>query len=47
MQFAGGIVIAMIGWSLLNQKDSSTTKEKTDAANAAVHAITPAEIDSL
>ena len=47
MQFAGGIVIAMIGWSLLNQKDSSTTKEKTDAANAAVPAITPAEIDSL
>jgi len=47
MQLAGGIVIAMIGWSLLNQKDSSTTKEKTDAANAAVPAITPAEIDSL
>jgi multiple antibiotic resistance protein len=47
MQFAGGIVIAMIGWSLLNQKDSSTTLEKTDAAKAAVPAITPAEIDSL
>jgi multiple antibiotic resistance protein len=47
MQFAGGIVIAMIGWSLLNQKDSSTTHEKTDAAKAAVPAITPAEIDSL
>jgi multiple antibiotic resistance protein len=37
----------MIGWSLLNQKDSSTTHEKTDAAKAAVPAITPAEIDSL
>jgi len=47
MQLAGGIVIAMIGWSLLNQKDSSTTHEKTDAAKAAVPAITPAEIDSL
>jgi multiple antibiotic resistance protein len=47
MQFAGGIVIAMIGWSLLNQKDSSTTQEKTDAAQAAVPAITPAEINSL
>jgi multiple antibiotic resistance protein len=45
MQLAGGIVIAMIGWSLLNQKDSSTTHEKTDAAEAA--AVTPAEIDSL
>jgi multiple antibiotic resistance protein len=47
MQFAGGIVIAMIGWSLLNQEDSSTTQEKTEAANAAVPAITRAEIDSL
>jgi multiple antibiotic resistance protein len=47
MQFAGGIVIAMIGWSLLNQKDSSTTHEKTDAAEAAVPAITPGEINSL
>jgi multiple antibiotic resistance protein len=47
MQFAGGIVIAMIGWSLLNQKDSSTTQEKTEAASAAAPAITPAEINSL
>jgi multiple antibiotic resistance protein len=46
MQFAGGIVIAMIGWSLLNQKDSATSQEKTDAADA-VPAITRAEITSL
>jgi multiple antibiotic resistance protein len=47
MQFAGGIVIAMIGWSLLNQKDTALSHEKTDAANAAVPAITQAEINSL
>ena len=47
MQFAGGIVIAMIGWSLLNQKDSTPSREKTDAADAAIPAITPAEINSL
>jgi multiple antibiotic resistance protein len=47
LQFAGGIVIAMIGWSLLNQKGSTTSQEKTDAAQAAVPAITPAEIDRL
>jgi multiple antibiotic resistance protein len=47
MQFAGGIVIAMIGWSLLNQTDSTPSHEKTDAADAAVPAITPAEINSL
>ena len=46
MQFAGGIVIAMIGWSLLNQKDSTPSREKTDAADA-VAAITPAEINRL
>ena len=46
MQFAGGIVIAMIGWSLLNQKDSTPSQEKTDAADA-VPAITRAEIHSL
>ena len=45
VQLAGGIVIAMIGWSLLNQKDSSTSQEKTDAAEAA--AVTPAEINGL
>jgi multiple antibiotic resistance protein len=47
MQFAGGIVIAMIGWSLLNQTDSTPSHEKTDAADAAVPAITPAEINEL
>jgi multiple antibiotic resistance protein len=46
MQFAGGIVIAMIGWSLLNQNDSAPAQEKTDAADA-VPAITRAEINSL
>jgi multiple antibiotic resistance protein len=44
MQVSGGIVIAMIGWSLLNQKDSAPSREKTDAA---VPAVTPAEIDAL
>ena len=47
MQFAGGIVIAMIGWSLLNQKDSAISQEKTDAADAAVPATTRTEITSL
>jgi multiple antibiotic resistance protein len=44
MQVSGGIVIAMIGWSLLNQKDSAPSPEKTEAA---VPAVTTAEIDSL
>jgi len=44
MQVSGGIVIAMIGWSLLNQKDSAPSLEKTEAA---VPAVTKAEIDSL
>jgi multiple antibiotic resistance protein len=44
MQVSGGIVIAMIGWSLLNQKDSAPSQEKTDVA---VPAVTPAEIDAL
>jgi multiple antibiotic resistance protein len=44
MQVSGGIVIAMIGWSLLNQKDSTPNPEKTEAA---VPAVTQAEIDSL
>jgi multiple antibiotic resistance protein len=44
MQVSGGIVIAMIGWSLLNQKDSAPSQEKTEAA---VPAVTPAEIDAL
>ncbi len=44
VQLSGGIVIAMIGWSLLNQKDSAPSSEKT---NVAVPAITQYEIDSL
>ena len=39
MQVSGGIVIAMIGWSLLNQKDSAPAQDKTDAAAAAVPAL--------
>jgi multiple antibiotic resistance protein len=44
MQVSGGIVIAMIGWSLLNQKDSTPSPEKTEAAHPAV---TEPEINSL
>jgi multiple antibiotic resistance protein len=44
MQVSGGIVIAMIGWSLLNQKDSAPSQEKTDAA---IPAVTTAQIDAL
>ncbi|NYF89116.1 MarC family protein [Tunturiibacter empetritectus] len=44
VQVSGGIVIAMIAWSLLNQPDSTPNPEKTAAA---VPAVTPAEIDSL
>ncbi|MGH9597677.1 MAG: MarC family protein [Edaphobacter sp.] len=47
MQVSGGIVIAMIGWSLLNQKDSAHSQDKTDAADAAAPAISTAEISSL
>ncbi|HEX3966476.1 MAG TPA: MarC family protein [Edaphobacter sp.] len=47
MQVSGGIVIAMIGWSLLNQKDSAPSQDKTDAADAAAPAITRAEISGL
>ena len=47
MQVAGGIVLAMIGWSLLNQKDSGPGQDKTDAADAAAPAITKTEIASL
>jgi multiple antibiotic resistance protein len=47
MQVSGGIVIAMIGWSLLNQKDSTPSQEKTDAAEAAVPAVTGYEINRL
>lgn len=45
VQFAGGIVIAMIGWSLLNQKDTAPNPEKT--STSAVPAITPEEIREL
>jgi multiple antibiotic resistance protein len=45
MQFAGGIVLAMIGWSLLNQKNSATSEEKTQSA--AAPAVTQEEIYSL
>jgi multiple antibiotic resistance protein len=45
VQFSGGIVIAMIAWDLLNQKESSAPNpEKTEAA---LPAVTPAEIYSL
>jgi multiple antibiotic resistance protein len=47
MQVSGGIVIAMIGWSLLNQEDSAPSQDKTDAADAAAPAITKSEINSL
>jgi multiple antibiotic resistance protein len=47
MQVSGGIVIAMIGWGLLNQKDSAPSQDKTDAADAAAPAITKSEINSL
>jgi multiple antibiotic resistance protein len=45
MQVSGGIVIAMIGWSLLNQKDSAPNPEKTSVA--AVPAVTKSEIAEL
>jgi multiple antibiotic resistance protein len=44
MQVSGGIIIAMIGWSLLNQQDSHPSPEKTAAAQPAV---TEPEIRSL
>jgi multiple antibiotic resistance protein len=44
MQVSGGIVIAMIGWGLLNQKDSAPSVEKTEAAEPAVTAY---QIDTL
>jgi multiple antibiotic resistance protein len=45
MQVSGGIVIAMIGWSMLNQKDTQPNPEKTQAAGAP--AETKAEIEHL
>jgi multiple antibiotic resistance protein len=44
VQLSGGIVIAAIGWSLLNQKDSTPGPDKTEVA---VPAITQYQIDSL
>jgi multiple antibiotic resistance protein len=44
VQLAGGLVIAMIGWSMLNQQDSHPNPEKTEAA---VPAVTQSEIDTL
>jgi multiple antibiotic resistance protein len=44
MQVSGGIVIAMIGWGLLNQKDSAPSVDKTEAAEPAVTAY---QIDTL
>jgi multiple antibiotic resistance protein len=44
MQVSGGIVIAMIGWSLLNQKEATPNPEKTEAA---VPAVTKVEIAEL
>jgi multiple antibiotic resistance protein len=45
MQVSGGIVIAMIGWSLLNQKENTPNPEKT--STTAVPAITDTEIADL
>jgi multiple antibiotic resistance protein len=47
MQVSGGIVIAMIGWSLLNQQETSPGQVKADAANAATPAFTKADFSSL
>src|SRR6202012_4630715 len=38
VQVSGGIVIAMIGWSLLNQQDRAPRSEKNEAA---VPVVTP------
>jgi multiple antibiotic resistance protein len=45
MQVSGGIVIAMIGWSVLNQKENTPNPEKTSVS--AVPAVTKAEIEEL
>jgi len=47
MQVSGGIVIAMIGWSLLNKNDSSPSQDKTDAADAAAPTLSTAAISRL
>jgi multiple antibiotic resistance protein len=45
VQVAGGIVLAAMGWSLLNEKSSAPSPEMTQTA--AVPAETQSEIDSL
>jgi multiple antibiotic resistance protein len=45
MQVSGGVVLAMIGWSEMNQRDPAPNPEKTSVA--AVPAVTEAEIDEL
>jgi multiple antibiotic resistance protein len=45
MQVSGGIVLAMIGWSEMNQRDPAPNPEKTSVA--AIPAVTEAEIDEL
>jgi multiple antibiotic resistance protein len=44
MQVSGGIVLAAMGWSLLNEKSCAPNPEKTQAASPAE---TPSEIDKL
>ena len=44
VQLSGGIVISMIGWGLLNQKDNAPSPDKTDVA---VPAVTQYEINRL
>ncbi len=44
MQVSGGIVLAAMGWSLLNEKSCAPSPEKTQAASPAE---TPSEIDKL
>jgi multiple antibiotic resistance protein len=43
VQVSGGIVIAMIAWTMLNQADGAPTSDKTDAAPA----LTQADIAAL
>ncbi len=38
VQVSGGLVIAMIAWTMLNQADSAPTSDKTDAAPASTQA---------
>jgi multiple antibiotic resistance protein len=44
VQVSGGIVLAAMGWSLLNEKNTAPSSEKMQAG---VPAVTQAEIDSL